>query len=329
MSQYKHPLGTSTADRARAQNLGLDITALAQGVNFFHAGVDMLRSKSLDRDSYNSGDWFNHLDFTYQTNNWGVGLPVASKNQAEWPFMQPLLANPALGPVPADIAASVIHLQEILQIRASSPLFSLQTAAEIQDRVAFHNTGPGQIPGLIVMSIADPEDADIDSNYQALFVLVNANDEAQSFTIPAAQDQNIGLHAVQVNSADALVQTSSFDPVTGTFMVPGRTTAVFVQNEEVPPTAEELINQLMAKVDSLVDQGELKNGDGQSLNNKLEAALKDLDKGKQDHAIKKMNDFIKQVEKLISGNKPKLDPVIGAELIQDAQEIIAAIDAQN
>lgn len=29
---------------------------LMQGIAFFHAGSDILRSKSLDRDSYNSGD---------------------------------------------------------------------------------------------------------------------------------------------------------------------------------------------------------------------------------------------------------------------------------
>lgn len=33
--------------------------SLLQGIPFFHAGDEMLRSKSLDRDSYNSGDWFN------------------------------------------------------------------------------------------------------------------------------------------------------------------------------------------------------------------------------------------------------------------------------
>ena len=30
---------------------------LVQGIAFFHAGSDILRSKSLDRDSYNSGDF--------------------------------------------------------------------------------------------------------------------------------------------------------------------------------------------------------------------------------------------------------------------------------
>ncbi|MEZ4619447.1 MAG: hypothetical protein R2867_28625 [Caldilineaceae bacterium] len=64
------------AERVAAQNLGIDLTVLAQGVPFFHAGIDMLRSKSLERDSYNSGDWFNRLFFDYSFNNFGVGVPV-------------------------------------------------------------------------------------------------------------------------------------------------------------------------------------------------------------------------------------------------------------
>lgn len=47
--------GTSIADRARMAALALACVCLAQGVAFFHAGDEILRSKSLDRDSYNSG----------------------------------------------------------------------------------------------------------------------------------------------------------------------------------------------------------------------------------------------------------------------------------
>jgi hypothetical protein len=35
----------------------------------------------------------------------------------------------------------------MLAIRKSTPLFRLETQAEIQQRLAFHNTGPAQIPG--------------------------------------------------------------------------------------------------------------------------------------------------------------------------------------
>jgi len=231
ISQYKHPLGVSTADRARAQNVGIDVTLLAQGVPFLHAGVDLLRSKSLDRDSYNSGDWFNKLDFTYQDNNWGVGLPVAGKNQDNWYLMQPLLADPALVPSPADIAATAVHTQEMLAIRDSSDLFRLTTAAEVEDRVGFHNTGPDQLPGLIVMSISDTVGDDLDDEADAVWSLINANDEAQSFTVGDLTGAEVVLHPVQATSADPIVRTAAFDDATGTFTVPGRTTAVFVQLE--------------------------------------------------------------------------------------------------
>ncbi len=45
-----------------------------------------------------SGDWFNRLDFSYEANNFGVGLPPAAKNEAVWPIKQPLLANHSLIP---------------------------------------------------------------------------------------------------------------------------------------------------------------------------------------------------------------------------------------
>ena len=45
-----------------------------------------------------AGDWVNKLDFSYCTNNFGVGLPPAAKNEATWPIKRPLLADDALKP---------------------------------------------------------------------------------------------------------------------------------------------------------------------------------------------------------------------------------------
>lgn len=41
--------------RMRRCMLASALVAFSQGVAFFHAGDEILRSKSLDRDSYNSG----------------------------------------------------------------------------------------------------------------------------------------------------------------------------------------------------------------------------------------------------------------------------------
>ena len=123
------------ADRVRMQNLGIDLLALGQGIPFFHAGMEILRSKSLDRDSFDSGDWFNKLDFTYTSNNFGVGLPPAEANMENWSLMKPLLADPARKPAKADILAALDHFKTMLQIRKSSKLFRLGNAADVNARV--------------------------------------------------------------------------------------------------------------------------------------------------------------------------------------------------
>jgi hypothetical protein len=80
-------------------------------------GDDLLRSKSLDRDSYNSGDHFNRVDWTGQDNNFGVGLPPASKNGGGWHYKQPLLANPLVKPTSEQICTATEIFQVMLRIR--------------------------------------------------------------------------------------------------------------------------------------------------------------------------------------------------------------------
>jgi pullulanase len=60
----------------------LAINAFSQGIAYFHAGIETLRSKSMDRNSYDSGDWFNRLDWTFQDNFFGSGLPPAGTTRA-------------------------------------------------------------------------------------------------------------------------------------------------------------------------------------------------------------------------------------------------------
>jgi pullulanase-type alpha-1,6-glucosidase len=247
VGQYHHPVDTPMADRVRAQNVAMDVTALSQGVPFFHAGVDMLRSKSFDRDSFNSGDWFNSLDFTYATTNWGNGVPVAEKNEADWELMKPYLANPDLAPLQGDVEASVAHLREILEVRKSSPLFRLQTEDEIMSRVAFHNTGADQVPGLIVMSISDTAGDDLDGEADGMWALFNPTDDDVAFTVADLTGADVVLHSALAGSVDPIVQTSSFDASSGAFFVPARTTAVFVQLE--PDTAPPEIDAELVPLD--------------------------------------------------------------------------------
>ena len=98
-------------------HLATAIVALAQGVPFFHAGDEILRSKSLDRDSYSSGDWFNRLDYSGETHNFGIGLPGEQKNGYRYEFIAPMLANTSMRPSKALIHAATKNFCELLSIR--------------------------------------------------------------------------------------------------------------------------------------------------------------------------------------------------------------------
>ncbi len=186
-----------------------------------------------------------------------------------------------------------------------------------------HNTGPDQQPGLIVMSLSDMTAVDLDPDHEYIVVLINANDEAQTFTTSDLAGLNLSLHLVQAASVDPVVQASTYDNVTGAFEVPGRTTAVFVQFA----SAEEMIQTLKGDVQTLIDDGLLAANKANVLFTFLNNALKSLENDKPAQAIGHMEQFIKQVEMLVK--QGELDPQNGAILISDAEAIIAAIEAGN
>ena len=85
------------------------------------------------------------------------------------------------------------------------------------------------MPGLIAMQIADPSDGvDLDPFLDGLVSLFNPTDDPIDFTVDALAGADMSLHPVLVGSVDSVVTSASFDDVTGTFSVPARTTAVFV-----------------------------------------------------------------------------------------------------
>ncbi|PSS35252.1 Pullulanase [Actinidia chinensis var. chinensis] len=234
----KTPMEISVEERCRLNHLATSIIALSQGIPFFHSGDEMLRSKSLDRDSYNSGDWFNRLDFSYNSNNWGVGLPPKAKNEKNWPLIKPILADPSYKPLRSHILAAGENFLNVLRIRYSSPLFRLRTANAIQQRVRFHNTGPSWVPGVIVMSIEDGQEgipglSQLDPLYAYIVVIVNACPNAASFAIPALRTRTFELHPLQVMSTDEIVKNSTYEALTGCFTVPPRTTSVFVEYRNI------------------------------------------------------------------------------------------------
>jgi pullulanase-type alpha-1,6-glucosidase len=229
--QLKAPLETPMSERVRMHNMGMSLVALGQGIPFFHAGDELLRSKSLDRNSYNSGDWFNKLDWTYNSNNWGVGLPPARDNESNWPLFGSLLATPSLKPSPGDIQRALEHFEEMLRIRKSTPLLRLRTAADVQRQVTFENVGPGQIPGLIVMTVQGPPKL----ARERVVVLFNASNRAHVFSSSVHRGMALKLHPAHMQSTDSRVRQATFTSSNGTFLVPPRTTVVFVSDTTTTP----------------------------------------------------------------------------------------------
>ncbi len=223
---YKLPPSMPMADRVRMNTLSLATTALSQTPSFWHAGADLLRSKSLDRNSYDSGDWFNTLDWTGADNGFGHGLPPKPDNEAKWSYMRPLLSDPALKPSATDVATASAAARDLLKVRFSTPLFRLGSAALIQQKVSFPVSG--QTPGVIVMRIDDSAGPDVDPRLRGALVVFNATGSPVTQQIPGLSGQTLRLSEVQANGTDPVVKQTTWNASTGTATVPARTVAVLV-----------------------------------------------------------------------------------------------------
>lgn len=225
----KLPVDVPMADRVRFNLLALAVATLGQSPVMWHAGTDFLRSKSLDRNSYTSGDWFNYLDFTLTDNGFGAGLPPAADNADKWVYMRPLLVDPALKPSPADMRLSHEMCLDLLRLRASSPLFRLADPAQVHAKVSFPVSGTwAQQDGVVVMVLDDTRGVPVDEVYSSMVVVFNANPWPLRQLVPPLVGRPCGLHPVQASGADEVVKAARCDD--GQFSLPGITTAVFVRH---------------------------------------------------------------------------------------------------
>ena len=225
---FKLPRDTTAGDRARLQILALSLVVLGQGVGFAALGSERLRSKSLDRNSFDSGDWFNQIRWDpADGNGFGLGLPPADDNAGAWAYARPLLADPALVPPPDVIALSAERYRELLRIHRSSPVFGLPTADEVQRRLSFPLGGPDETPGVIVMCL---DGTGLDPRWRRLVVVFNATADTTVQAVPALAGLNLHLHPELVASADPLLRTATAatDRDAALLTVPARSVAVFV-----------------------------------------------------------------------------------------------------
>ncbi|MET0417235.1 MAG: pullulanase-type alpha-1,6-glucosidase [Actinoplanes sp.] len=221
---FKLPRATAPVDRARLLVLALSLVVLGLGGGFVALGSERLRSKSLDRNSYNSGDWFNQIQWDpAQGNGFGRGLPPAPDNENHWSVAAPLLADPALIPPPNLIAMTAERYRELLRIRRSTPVFGLPTADEVQRRLSFPLGGPGETPGVIVMCL---DGTGLDPRWGCVTVVFNATAAPTVQTVPALAGEFLTLHPDLLESADPALRTATAEA--GVLSVPAHSVAVFV-----------------------------------------------------------------------------------------------------
>ncbi|HDC4321203.1 TPA: pullulanase-type alpha-1,6-glucosidase, partial [Aeromonas hydrophila] len=227
---YKAPQG---ADLVRMQGVSLATAMLGQGIPFTHAGVELLRSKSMERDSYDSGDWYNRVDYTLADNNFDKGLPRKDKDGDNYPLIEKVL-DKHVKPSGADMATMVGFYQELAELRQSSRLLRLGSGAEVIKRVDFRNTGPDQEPGLIVMTVDDGINAgaDLDPAIDGLVVMINATNAPQSVSdFRDGNDQPIDLTSLQLSPAHHGGESIARDAAVngGTLILGAWSAAVFVK----------------------------------------------------------------------------------------------------
>ena len=185
----------------------------------------------MDRNSYDSGDWFNRLDWSYQSNHFGTGLPPKQDNNGrdgrDWALARERLADASIAPGPTEIAWARDVFRDLLKIRASTPLLRLPSAAEIRKRLSFPGGGAGQNPVLIAARIDGRGLAG--SGFKAVMTLINVAPTAQLLMLPDEARASWVLHPVQRRGADARVKREARFQA-GRFEVPARSAAVFVLN---------------------------------------------------------------------------------------------------
>lgn len=203
-------------------------------------------------------------------------------------------------------------------IRKSSGLFRLPDQAEVVSRLEFLNTGPSQLPGMIAMNLSDP-DGSIDRVRENIVVLFNATDDPQAFPAPTLGAFDFALHEVQQASSDPVVTTSTWNGEADTFMVPARTTAVFVAKRAPADQIDIIIEDVL----DLVDAGVLNAGQGNALISKLENAIAKIEDGQTNAAVNQLQAFINQVMSL--EEEGILTTGQAAALIAAAEDVLATL----
>ena len=235
LAALKLPLSATPAERVRANTLGLACVAWAQTPGFWHAGVELLRSKSLDHDSFDSGDWFNRIDWTGQRSTFGSGLPPAWRNEAEWELLRPLLAEPRLRPSAEMIQAAREVAFAVARTRREVPLLRLGSAELIEACVSFPAPERTDVVCVLVdATVLDGEPAaraaGVDPAHSAAIVILNSSDREVRVDVPELRGRALrpaaALAAWAVGAGEELPE---WYLASGVLRVPALAAAVLVE----------------------------------------------------------------------------------------------------
>ena len=198
-------------------------------------GQDILRSKSLDRNSYDSGDWFNRVYWDKSSNNFGEGLPPAWDNSSRWDIMAPAAGEHGAGPgrgrherggrAPARDPA---HPQEL-------PLFRLTSEADVNARVCFYNTDNTQDALIVMRAVRRGRRRPGRQLRDDPGLLQRQQDGAEHHHRRRQRLQPAPGPGRRASTPTRWCRPPRFDDATDTFTIPARTTAVFVSAQALTP----------------------------------------------------------------------------------------------
>ena len=225
MISYKAAQEADLDTRVRMQAVSLATVMLGQGIAFDQQGSELLRSKSFTRDSYDSGDWFNRVDYSLQDNNYNVGMPRSSDDGSNYDIIA-RVKDWVATPGEAELKQMTAFYQELTALRKSSPLFTLGDGATVMQRVDFRNTGADQQTGLLVMTIDDgmQAGASLDSRVDGIVVAINAAPESR--TLQDFAGTSLQLSAIQQAAGDRSLASGVQIAADGSVTLPAWSVAV-------------------------------------------------------------------------------------------------------
>jgi pullulanase len=135
------------AERVKMQQLALSMVLTAQGVPFLHAGMEFLRSKQMEENSYQSPDAINQLD-------WGRKKQHAGTEEL---------------------------VRQLIRMRREHPAFRMATEAEIQQNLRFL-----EVKGENLVAFALNGQA-VGDRWKTIIVVHNGNADTRGIALPSGK----------------------------------------------------------------------------------------------------------------------------------------------